>query len=209
MIVFVHKAHETLLGHQHPNLGRLLSPRQFSRAADTLAAGIPVAADNDCFQGLDEVAYTAMLDALAGTPGWTFVVVPDVVADAWETAELFELWAPAVIRRGLPVALVAQDGLEDMPRWLAAQWHRIDALFIGGSTEWKLSDHAHRLVLEARGRGKWTHMGRVNSERRMRLAKSWGVDSVDGTSVSAFTRTHLPTRLGQARAPRQTTWDPA
>jgi hypothetical protein len=40
-----------VLAHYHPNLGRLLQPRDFSRLGDTLAAGINVGIDNDGFNG--------------------------------------------------------------------------------------------------------------------------------------------------------------
>lgn len=196
MIVLVHCAHETLERehHPHPNLGRLLSPRQYARASDS-AELMPVAADNDCFQGLDAPRFKAMLNAITGTR-LLFLAVPDVVADAKATARRFARWRDRVKQVG-PVALCAQDGLTRPP------WDELDALFIGGSTEWKVSEDAHRLVLEAQERGKWTHMGRVNTGRRMMLAGSWGIDSVDGTSVSMYRRTHLPTRLAQARAPKQ------
>jgi hypothetical protein len=36
-------------------------------------------------------------------------------------------------------------------------------------------------VRDARRRGKWVHMGRVNGLRRLRIALDFGVDSVDGT----------------------------
>src|SRR5205807_4076382 len=134
----------------------------------TAQAGIPWAADNDCFQGLDAEAFCAMLDRIAGLPGCLFVTVPDVirmtdrgpVGDALATLEQFGKWAPALERRGLPVALVAQDGLEQLRRLIP--WHRIAALFVGGSTEWKLGAHARDIAQEARERGRWVHWGRVN-----------------------------------------------
>lgn len=58
-------------------------------------------------------------------------------------------------------------------------------------------------TLEARERGVWVHMGRVNTTQRMVLAKSWGVNSIDGTSVSMFTNRWLPERLQEAAALRQ------
>lgn len=199
MIVFVHKAHETLLPWRGPHVGRLLSPRQYSRAYDTSAAGIPWAADNDCFQGLDEPAYKAMLDAIYGLAGCKFVVAPDVVSDWRATRVLFEEWYDELTACWQPIAYVAQDGQpsDEVP------WASIDALFVGGSTEFKCSDHAHDLVREAQARGLWTHMGRVNTARRMVLAKSWGIDSMDGTSVSMFTNKRLPERLHQAGQARQ------
>ena len=200
MLILVHKAHESLLQWRGPHIGRLLSPRQYSRAADTAAAGIPWAADNDCFQGLDQHAYRAMLDTIYGLPGCKFVVAPDVVGDWEQTRQLWDEWRTDLSAAWLPVAYVAQDGqpVEHVP------WRAIDALFIGGSSEFKCGDAAHDLILEARLRGgPWIHMGRVNTMQRMRLAKSWGVHSIDGTSVSMFTDKRLPERVAQARAPRQ------
>ncbi len=49
-----------------------------------------------------------------------------------------------------------------LPRWPDRTWHRLDALFVGGSTYFKLGPTAAGLVREAKRRGLWTHMGRVN-----------------------------------------------
>lgn len=197
--MFVHKDHETLQAWRGPNVGRLLSPRHFGRAYDTAASGMPWAADNDCFKRLDAPRYRAMLDAIHGLPGCRFVVAPDVVAKWEDTRELFEDWYDELSACWQPVAYVIQDGqpVAEVP------WRRIDALFVGGSTEFKCSDEAHDLVHAARTRGLWTHMGRVNTAQRMTLAKSWGCDSIDGTSVSMFTDTRLPERLAQAAAAKQ------
>jgi len=188
--------------HAHPNLGRLVTPRHFCSLHEHGAW--PWAADNDCFQGLDPHAYFAMLDALVGMPGrCLFVTVPDVVADARATANLFEVWWGAVARRGLPAALVAQDGLEYLQRWLPMVWPRIDALFIGGSTEWKLGSSAEALAAEAKRRGKWIHMGRVNSARRIRYAASIGCDSVDGTKWVRWRDAYLDSGLDLVGGPVQ------
>lgn len=197
--MLVHKAHETLLPWAGPNVGRLLSPRQFSRALDTAEAGIPWAADNDCFQGLDADAYRRMLAAIYGLQGCKFVVAPDVVADWQATRERFEEWYDDLVACWQPIAYVIQDGqpMSEVP------WARIDCLFVGGTSEFKCGDQAHDLIRSAQVRGLWTHMGRVNTAQRMTLAKSWDCHSIDGTSVSMFTNRRLPERLAQARAPRQ------
>ena len=62
-------------------------------------------------------------------------------------------------------------------------WDDFDALFIGGSTSWKLGPGAAAVAYDAKLRGKWVHMGRVNSLRRMRYAESIGCDSADGTTL--------------------------
>ena len=74
MLLLTTAALPQLQQHHHPNLGRLITPRHFCRLADTLAAGYVVAADNDCFQGLDPAAVCAMLEAIAP---WPSVASPD------------------------------------------------------------------------------------------------------------------------------------
>jgi hypothetical protein len=203
----------------HPNLGRLVQPRHASSLASTAGEGWLWAADNDCFQGLDITRYVAMLDALQVVAGTRyvdgvlvderearsrllFVTVPDVVGDAMATARQFEAWWSAPARRGLPLALVAQDGLEHLGRWLGLAWPRINALFVGGTTEWKLGPAAEALVREAKARGKWVHMGRVNGAGRAAYAATIGCDSFDGTGAALFTNLLLPTYIAWAQAPR-------
>lgn len=117
-----------------------------------------------------------------------FVVAPDklvilddgtIVGDAAGTLDQFPAWAGEIRAAGFPVALVAQDGLETMLD--AVPWALVDVLFLGGSTEWKLGTGARACVDAARARGKRTHMGRVNSYRRLAIAQAWGVDTADGT----------------------------
>jgi hypothetical protein len=194
MLLLVTSAHPTLQPHRTPSLGRLVQPRHFSSLPQTILSGWPWAADNDCFQGLSHRRYCLMLDRLqealiAANNGerrgecWRgrplFVSVPDVVADSRTTAYLWGVWADAVRRRGLPLAFVAQNGCNH-PR-MSPPWHEFDAVFIGGDTAWKLGPEARRIVRVCKGRGKWVHMGRVNTLRRLRYAESIGVDSVDGT----------------------------
>lgn len=109
-----------------------------------------------------------------------FATAPDVVGDALATLERAKPWLYRIRQLGYPVAYVAQDGQEDVP----IPWEEIDALFIGGSTEFKLGGYAQQLCREAKDRGKWVHMGRVNSRKRWKLAESWGCDSADGTFLT-------------------------
>jgi hypothetical protein len=154
----------------------------------TVQLGIPWAADNDCYQGFQVGPFLTMLGQLAGRPGGLFVASPDVVGDAVTTLERFREWEPIIHAAALPVALVAQDGLEDR----AVPWQDLEALFVGGTTEWKLGEPAAWLVREAKFRGRWVHMGRVNSWRRFEYAQAIGCDSVDGTMISRWTATHTP-----------------
>lgn len=187
MLLLVTTAQTDMERYAHPNLGRLIQPRHTSSIERTAVSGIPWAADNDCFQGLDAEAYERMLYRVSGLRGCLFVTVPDVVADAAATADLWDDWAPIVRSYGVPTALVLQDGitLRDVP------WKELDAVFVGGSTEWKLGETAALIVREANRLGKWTHMGRVNTFRRIRYAKSIGIRSVDGTKWARFKRIYL------------------
>ena len=64
-------------------------------------------------------------------------------------------------------------------------------LFVGGSTEWKEQSLPTwgRLARES---GCWLHVGRVNSQRRIKLCAMAGADSFDGTSVTRFAKTLPP-----------------
>lgn len=191
-LILVTTGHPQAIKHAGDGFGRLVQPRHYGRIRDTAASGIPWAADNDCFQGLDELAYRRMLDALHLLPGCLFVVVPDAVADAAETLRLWQGWrAECAVRTKQPLAFVLQDGITSP--WVP--WDDCGAIFVGGSTEFKLSADAERLVREAKQRGKHVHMGRVNSHKRFDYARAIGCDSVDGSSFARWRNTWLPGAL--------------
>ena len=102
------------------------------------------------------------------------------------------MFYPYVAEVGLPYGFVLQDGATSA----TIPWHQCQALFLGGSTEYKLSEEAHELCREAKRRGKWVHVGRVNSARRERLIAPFA-DSFDGTKYSQFARRHLPSCLNR------------
>jgi len=109
-----------------------------------------------------------------------FVSVPDVVGSARRTLEVFNVWRWKMQR--WPLALVMQDGQED----LDIPWDGIQAIFIGGSTEWKLSKAAADCIRAAKWLGKWVHAGRVNTPGRFEYFEELGADSIDGTGISRF-----------------------
>ena len=139
------------------------------------------AADNDCYtlgENFDSERYIRFLERCAYMADTClFATAPDVVGDAEATINLFQDWRRTIRNVGLPVALVGQDGLEntDIP------WLTFDALFIGGTTEWKLGRTVREIITKAKARGKWVHIGRVNSAKRLRYCIAIGADSVDGT----------------------------
>lgn len=155
-----------------PNMGNLLPP------------DIPWAIDTGCFSNPDAFDQLRYLDYLAKHQSEAhrclFATMPDVVGDAVATVAKIRQY-PRVIRAlGYKPAFVAQDGLESLP----IPWDDFDVLFIGGSTAWKLGDHATSIIRKAKERGKYVHVGRVNSYRRLRHCQWQGADSADGTFLA-------------------------
>ena len=197
MMLLASMRHFQLAAFAHPNLGRLVTPKLCDAVGDTAAAGLAWAADNDAFNGFHERRFVAMLDRIAGLDGCRFVACPDVVGDAAATETMFIRWAPGIVRRRLPVGFVLQDGVRRVP------WADIAAVFVGGTDAFKGSPQVAELVGEAKARGKWAHMGRVNSVRRMRYAASIGCDSIDGTNYSRWRDTWLADGLVKISGGRQ------
>jgi hypothetical protein len=195
-MILVHSSPRTLEPYRSKHLGVLCSPRRVYNAE---MESWRWAADNDAYSAWDAERYKRMLDQLWGRRGCLFITAPDVVGDANRTRELYEDWADELSAVLQPIAYVVQDGLNprDIP------WAAIDALFIGGTTEFKMGELAAETARLARKWGKWVHMGRVNGHRRVRYAKALGVDSIDGTSLSWFRDTYLPEFLHHAAAPTQ------
>ncbi|MEV4748979.1 hypothetical protein AB0K21_21595 [Streptosporangium sp. NPDC049248] len=125
-----------------------------------------------------------------------FVTAPDRVGNALATEARSRPMLAQIRAMGLPVALVAQDHMEFASTW--DPWEEVNCLFVGGSTEWKLSDAAANLARVASSLGKHVHVGRVNSLLRYRhAALVMLADSVDGTYLQrAGPDRALPTVLG-------------
>lgn len=169
-------------------LGQIVTPA----AGNAVLPGVDWCADNAVFADKypgDE----SYLDWLATRPyrnRCQFAVAPDVVGDAPGT---YHRSLPMLgrIRQLVPVAYAAQNGatVESLP------WDRFDVLFIGGDTAWKLGAEARALIGEAKRRGKRTHMGRVNSRRRLQRAADSGCHSADGTYLAFGPDENLPKLL--------------
>lgn len=156
--------------------GLMAQPRSYS--ADVIARWPVWAADNGCFAAAwAPDVWLRWLRAVEHIPGRAFSVVPDVVGDHAATRAMWETWHELVTP---PRAFVAQDGctVDGVP------WATLDVVFIGGSTGWKLGPAARLIVDEAVRRSVPVHMGRVNSETRLRMAQEWGVASADGTFLA-------------------------
>jgi hypothetical protein len=139
------------------------------------------AIDNGAFAGFDQRAFLSLLEREKPRRELCkFVSVPDIVGSARRTLEVFDHWYHKL--HGWPLALVAQDGQEQLP----IPWDLIDAVFIGGSTDWKLGPHAAAIIKAAKAIGKWSHVGRVNTPGRFEYFEELGADSIDGTGLSRY-----------------------
>lgn len=166
-------------------LGMIVTPKQGNR----LPHGVTWCADNGCGPGKNgepgaaypgDDAFLGFLAKLADRQAdCLFAVAPDVLGDAQATLTRSIPMMPKMRAMGYRVALVAQDGLENIIDQIP--WSEFDVLFIGGSTEWKLGYTVRRLIRLARMHGKRIHMGRVNSYKRLTYAYSIGCDTADGT----------------------------
>jgi len=139
------------------------------------------AIDNGAFSSFDVKAFNALLAReFDRRHNCIFVCAPDVVGSARRTLEVFHRWKTKLI--DWPVALVAQDGQQD----LEIPWDEIKAIFIGGTTEFKLSKHTEQIVKAAKALDKWVHVGRVNTPGRFEYFEKMGADSIDGTGLSRY-----------------------
>ncbi len=166
--------------------------------------GMPYSLDNGAWPAFaaeipwDARAFELALERFGA--GADFIVVPDVVADAAASLALTREWLPRMLARPdlarVPLLIAVQDG---MAMDEIGQLLRLDArlgIFIGGSTEWKVE-----AIIPwgrwAKAQGRYVHVGRVNTARRIRLCAAAGADSFDGTSATRWAKTiHM---LDQAR----------
>jgi hypothetical protein len=160
-------------------VGQLLTPLTRYKLRDPER---PWGIDNGGFKRLDIDAFKALLKREAHhKEKCLFVSAPDIVGSAQRTLELFQWFRPQL--DGWPVALVCQDGQEHRP----IPWDDIAAVFIGGSTRWKCSEHVEHIVKTALILGKHVHAGRVNDPQRWLHFEKMGVHTCDGTGLARYT----------------------
>lgn len=132
-----------------------------------------------------------------------FVTVPDVVGAGRRTLEIWRHRNSIV--KHWPLALVAQDGMED----LDIPWGDMKAIFIGGCDPWKDSKASLDIVKTAKTLGKHVHVGRVNTIKRFKLFSLAGADTCDGSGVAMYD--HMLENISSAinKKPDITLWDSA
>lgn len=162
------------------DVGQLLTPLTRYRLRNPDG---PWAIDNGFFAQAEIEAWLSLLEREKHhAKKCLFVTLPDVVGSARRTLEVFEYWRRREELRIWRRALVCQDGQEHLP----IPWDDIDAVFIGGSTNWKCGPHAVHIIKAAQALQKWVHVGRVNHGERWDHFENLGVDSVDGTGLARY-----------------------
>lgn len=160
-----------------------------------------------------------------------FAVAPDVVGDAWRSHLRSYPWLARIRSLGYPVAYVFQNRADRHPiPWhdfdvafiggcaecpVHGPRPSADRVGRGGNLrylcdvcaqvipDWKLDPIARQLAHDAKARGKWVHVGRVNSGKRWRYTTGlpehggMGADSVDGTFLAGRAK-NLPRLLSWA-----------
>lgn len=140
------------------------------------------AIDNGAFANFDAARFRAILEReKKNKDRCLFVCAPDMVGSGRLTLALWRQWEGYM---GLwKRAFVLQDGIED----LDIPWEQFEAVFVGGTDDFKQSDAALQICKAAKmmPHPKWVHVGRVNTA--IRLDRWMDVaDSADGTGVSRY-----------------------
>lgn len=184
MILLVSGATRTLAN--HPACGILVTPHGFNSIERIAESGRLWAADNSAFGAWDQVKFWRMVQRISEVDRsrLLWVACPDVVGNAQATIDRWHEWYPQLDFLRLPAAFVGQDGLENITDQIP--WDDLRAFFVGGSTQWKLSEAAERLAREAKARGKLLHVGRVNTRKRIRHAVEIQADTIDGSGFSQW-----------------------
>jgi len=168
--------------------GQLLTPLTRYRCA-----GATHAIDNGAFSGLRLDAWKRLIERNSNhSDHRLFTVVPDIVGNGRRTLEIWHQRHIWPFLNGSPLALVAQDGVED----LDIPWSEMDAIFIGGGDPWKDSAAACDIVKTAKAIGIHVHVGRVNTTSRYERFARISADTCDGSGVAKYS--HMLRDLGAA-----------
>ena len=124
-------------------IGFLNTPRSYHSFERLKQYEYPICADNGAFKNFNPARWNTFIKSITPDIPLQWLSVPDRVEDMKETLRLYAKWRPSLVH--VPRALVAQDGAEDCE----LPWSDFRCLFIGGSTEWKLSGAARDLIVEA------------------------------------------------------------
>jgi|DEB0MinimDraft_6_1074348.scaffolds.fasta_scaffold66030_2 hypothetical protein len=145
--------------------------------------------DNGCFSNFKEKTWLKMVKQAILDDNCLFFTLPDEVGSHKKTLELFKLWQlylenelkfsqKLIIKKS---GFVLQDGatIDTIP------FDKISSIFLGGTTQFKMSLQALKILQKAKSLNKYIHIGRVNTISR--AVKFHGLaDSIDGSGLSKY-----------------------
>lgn len=153
--------------------GQLLTPlTRYRRCEDVF--GI----DNGGFTGAKIEGFTKLIkNNFEFRKQCLFAAVPDKVENHKETLAMWGDYHH--IADGYKKAFVIQDGFDEWPS-------NADAIFLGGSTNFKDSYEAQQIVECALNNNMHVHIGRVNTFQRFYNFHCIGAHTCDGSGVSIY-----------------------
>lgn len=157
--------------------GQLLTPlTMYTRWSETYAI------DNGAFSGFRYEQFQSLLHRERDArEQCLFVVVPDVPGSARRTLEVWQ-HRFTLVPGGWRLAYACQDGSENSQ----VPWDECAAVFIGGTTDWKLSAHVIAIIKAAKILRKHIHIGRVNTRERWSYFEKLGADTCDGSGLAQY-----------------------
>ena len=153
--------------------GQLLTPlTRYRRCEDVFVI------DNGGFTGAKIEGFTKIIkNQFEVKSQCLFAAVPDKVGNHKETLLMWNDYQH--IADGYKKAFVVQDGFDEWPS-------NADAIFLGGSTEFKDSIEADNIVNAALDNNMHVHIGRVNTIERFYHFHELGAHTCDGSGVSMY-----------------------
>lgn len=150
------------------------------------SGSIPYGLDNGAFTRFRTKQFTRMAAHAIEDDNCLWIAVPDYPMCAYSTIGLFRHWEKVIQGKR---AFVLQNDIDRYSSLIP--WDKIVAVFVGGDDRFKESSTAVELAKEARDRGKWIHVGRVNTVRRLDFWEPYA-DSVDGSGIARFDHMRKP-----------------
>jgi len=165
------------------NYGVLITPGTFRKPDKTLTHNVMWSIDNFAFTKFPENKFKKLLETykeFSHLCSW--VTSPDTFADYPSTLKRFYQWSQYINHMGYKRAIVIQNNAHKYK----IPYDDLDCVFVGCSDEYKFSHYVLDIVQECKSRNIVTHMGRVNSIKRIKWCFENGFDTVDGSSYARF-----------------------
>lgn len=167
--------------------------------------GLPWVLDNGAYTCFDEKTWLNMAGEAIMDPNCIWFAMPDEVGDHAQTMTLFHKYSAVLEHKfscsiAHKTAFVIQDGctIDSVP------WGEITAVFLGGTTRFKMSHNAYKILEEAAKKNKWIHIGRVNTPDRVTHFYDIA-DSIDGSGLAKYDhmREAVESRIKELEGTRQ------